>query len=209
MRTKKTDAYMHSDMNHARPCHSRESGNPGKDWIPDQVRNDEPAKAFVLTWKNQSGVALVIALIMIIVLTVIVLAASLTSIFEIKLAGNKRGATDAFFGADSGVQIVMSDPSNFDLPGKYDATGKYRYSEDAANKNLTKNPTRADIIIYHNSTQTGAPRGFGFSATGNYEFMHFLIESTGKDQVEVSPIKSTSVIHQKAVRLVPTLQGGN
>ena len=160
-------------------------------------------------FKNQSGVALVIALIMIIVLTVIVLAASLTSIFEIKLAGNKRGATDAFFGADSGVQIVMSDPSNFDLPGKYDATGKYRYSEDAANKNLTKNPTRADIIIYHNSTQTGAPRGFGFSATGNYEFMHFLIESTGKDQVEVSPIKSTCVIDQRAVRLVPTQQGGN
>ncbi len=205
MRTKRTDAYMDSDMNHARPCHSRESGNPGKDWIPDQVRNDEPAKAFVLTCKNQSGVALVIALIMIIVLTVVVLAASLTSIFEIKLAGNKRGATDAFFGADSGVQIVMADPSNFDLPGKYDATGKYNYSANAANPN----PTKADIIIYHNSTQAGAPRGFGFSATGNYEFMHFLIESTGKDQVEVSPIKSTSVIQQKAVRLVPTLQGGN
>ena len=160
--------------------------------------------------KNQSGVALVIALIMIIVLTVVVLAASLTSIFEIKLAGNKRGATDAFFGADSGVQIVMADPDNFDLPGKYDAAGKYPYSNDPANKNATRNPTSADIVIYHNSTQTGAPRGFGFSATGNYEFMHFLIESTGKDQVaQLSPRKSTSVIQQKAVRLVPTLQGGN
>ncbi len=159
--------------------------------------------------KSQSGVALVIALIMIIVLTVVVLAASLTSIFEIKLAGNKRGATDAFFGADSGVQIVMADVYNFDLPGKYDVGGKYLYSEDPVNKNATRNPTKADIVIYHNSTQTGAPRGLGFSATGNYEFMHFLIESTGKDQVEVSPIKSTSVIQQKAVRLVPTLQGGN
>jgi len=160
--------------------------------------------------KSQSGVALVIALIMIIVLTVVVLAASLTSIFEIKLAGNKRGATDAFFGADSGVQIVMADPDNFDLPGKYDAAGKYPYSNDPANKNATRNPTSADIVIYHNSTQTGAPRGFGFSATGNYEFMHFLIESTGKDQVaQLSPRKSTSVIQQKAVRLVPTLQGGN
>jgi hypothetical protein len=156
--------------------------------------------------KNQSGVALVIALIMIIVLTVIVLAASLTSIFEIKLAGNKRGSTDAFFGADGGVQIVMADAANFDLPGKYDASGKYQYSANAANPN----PTKADpIIIYHNSMQTGPPRGFGFSATGNYEFMHFLIESTGRDQVEVSPIKSTCVIQQKAVRLVPTLQGGN
>ncbi len=156
--------------------------------------------------KNQSGIALVVALIMIIVLTVVVLAASLTSIFDIKLAGNKRGSTDAFFGADSGVQIVMANPSNFDLPGKYDTNDKYYYSADSANPN----PTKADpIIIYHNSTQTGAPRGFGFSATGNYEFMHFLIESTGKDQVDVSPVKSTSTVQQKVVRLVPTLQGGN
>lgn len=155
--------------------------------------------------KNQSGVALVIAMIMIIVMTVIVLAASLTSIFEIKLAGNKRGSTDAFFAADSGVQIVMAKVENFDLPGKYDVGNKYHYSQDVANQN----PTKADIIIYHNSTQTGCPRGLGFSASGNYEFVHYLIESTGKDQIELSPLKSTCDIQQKVVRLVPTLQGGN
>jgi hypothetical protein len=155
--------------------------------------------------KNQSGVALVIAMIMIIVMTVIVLAASLTSIFEIKLAGNKRGSTDAFFAADSGVQIVMAKVENFDLPGKYDVGNKYHYSQDVANQN----PTKADIIIYHNSTQTGCPRGLGFSASGNYEFVHYLIESTGKDQIELSTLKSTCDIQQKVVRLVPTLQGGN
>ncbi len=156
-------------------------------------------------FKNQSGVALVIAMIMIIVMTVIVLAASLTSIFEIKLAGNKRGSTDAFFAADSGVQIVMAKVENFDLPGKYDVGNKYNYSKDAANLN----PTKADIIIYHNSMQTGSPRGLGFSASGNYEFVHYLIESTGKDQIELTPLKSTCEIQQKVVRLVPTLQGGN
>ena len=152
--------------------------------------------------KNESGAALVIALIMIIVMTLIVLAASFTSIFEIKLAGNKRGSTNAFFAADSGVQVVVADSANFDLPGKYDVNGKYHYSSNP-------NPTNADIIIYHNSTQTGAPRGMGFSATGNYGFMHYLIESTGQDQVEVNPIRSTCVIEEKVVRLVPTLQGGN
>lgn len=162
-------------------------------------------------FKNQSGVALVIALIMIIVLTVIVLAASLTSIFEIKLAGNKRGSTDAFFASDSGVQIVMANVHNFDLPGKYDVGDKYPYSKDpAVLADLDNtNPTRADIIIYHNTSQSGAPRGMGFSATGNYEFMHYLIESTGQDQVELSPIRSTCTIREKVVRLVPTLQGGN
>jgi len=162
-------------------------------------------------FRNQSGVALVIGLIVIIVLTVIVLAASLTSIFEIRLAGNKRGSTDAFYAADSGVQIAMARVENFNLPGNYDVGDKYPYSKDpAVLADLDNmNPTRADIVIYHNSAQTGAPRGFGFSATGNYEFVHFMIESTGKDQVELSPLKSTSAIQEKVVRLVPTSQGGN
>ncbi len=162
--------------------------------------------------KDQSGFALVIGLIMIIVLTVVVLGASLTSVFEIKLAANKRGATDAFYAGDSGVQIVVASVQNFDLPGKYDVGDKYPYSKDlAVLADLDNmNPTRADIIIYHNSTQTGAPRGLGFSATGNYEFMHFVIESTGKDQVDTfSPSRSTCTIREKVVRLVPTLQGGN
>jgi hypothetical protein len=99
----------------------------------------------------------------------------------------------------------MAKVENFDLPGKYDAGSKYHYSQDVANQN----PTKADIIIYHNSTQSGPPRGLGFSATGNYEFMYYLIDSTGKDQIELSPLKSTCEIQQKVVRLVPTLQGGN
>ena len=157
-------------------------------------------------FNNQSGAALVIALIMIIVMTLVVLAASFTSMFEIKLGGNKRGSTDAFFAADTGVQVIMSNIDNFNLPGKYDVNSKYVYSKDPS---LPPNPTHADITIYHNSTQTGAPRGLGFSATGNYEFMHYLIESTGKDQMEWNPMKSTCVVQQKVIRLVPTLQGGN
>lgn len=149
-------------------------------------------------FKNQSGVALVIAMIMIIVMTVIVLAASLTSIFEIKLAGNKRGSTDAFFAADSGVQIVMAKVKNFDLPGKY-VGGKYDPFTDPSNPN----PTKAKALINYISAQSGAPRGSGFSATGNYEFTHYIIESTGQDQTELSPVKSTCKILEKVVRLVP------
>ena len=155
-------------------------------------------------FKNQSGAALVIALIMIIVMTLIVLAASFTSIFEIRLAGNKRGSTDAFFAAESGVQVVIANIENFDLPGKY-VGNKYDPFTDPKNTN----PTKAQVQINYDGTQSGAPRGMGFSATGNYEFVHYLIESTGQDQIELSPIRSTCTIQEKVVRLVPTLQGGN
>jgi Tfp pilus assembly protein PilX len=150
---------------------------------------------------SQSGAALVIALIMIIVMTLIVLASSFTSNFEIRLAGNKRGSTDAFFAADSGVQVVTANIENFNSTGKYDPF------KDPANPN--PNPTSAKVQITFDTTQSGAPRGFGFSATGNCDFAHYLIESTGQDQIEMNPIKSTCMIQEKVVRLVPTLQGGN
>jgi len=69
--------------------------------------------------KDQSGVALVLALVMIVILTLIGLASTYTSTFEMKLSGNKRGTTDAFYAADSGVQVVTANVDNFSLPGKY------------------------------------------------------------------------------------------
>lgn len=154
--------------------------------------------------KNQNGAALVIGLIMLIVLTLIGLAATFTSTLEVILSGNKRGATDAFFAADSGVQVVIANIENFDIPGKY-INNQYNPFTDQKNPN----PTNAKVIITYNPGQTGAPRGLGLSATGNYEYNYYLIESTGEDQLEVNSNKSKCTIQQKVVRLIPTIQGGN
>lgn len=51
--------------------------------------------------KDQAGAALVIALIMIVVLTLIGLASTFTSTFEISLSGNKRLSTDAFYDSET------------------------------------------------------------------------------------------------------------
>ncbi|NWG02561.1 MAG: pilus assembly PilX N-terminal domain-containing protein [Syntrophaceae bacterium] len=153
-------------------------------------------------FKNESGVALVIALIMMIVMTVIVLAASFTSIFEIKLAGNKRGSTDAFYAADSGVQVALARIENFNLPGQY-VDNKYNPFTNPQNPN----PTNAEVTITFDPIQQGAPRGTGISAT-SFEFNHYMIESKGKDQTELSPIKSQCTVQEKIVRLIPTMQGG-
>jgi len=154
--------------------------------------------------RDQGGVALVIALIMMVVLTLIGLASISGSIFEIMLSGNKRGATDAFYGADSGVQVAASNLASFD-PSKYDAANQYKYSQDASNIN----PTEAYIVILKDTMRSGAPRGSGMGATGGIGFMYFLIESTGRDQVESNPVKSSCTIEQEVMRIVPTMQGGN
>ena len=152
--------------------------------------------------KNQCGAALVIALIMIIVMTLIVLAASFTSHFEIKLAGNKRGSTNAFFAADSGVQVALGRVENFNLPGQY-VDNKYNPFTNPDNPN----PTNASVNITFDPTQQGVPRGTGISAI-SFGFNHYMIEATGKDQIEVSPVKSQCTVQEKIVRLIPTMQGG-
>jgi len=151
--------------------------------------------------KDESGAVLVIALIMMVVFTMIGLAASFTSIFEIMLSGNKRGSTNAFFSADSGVQVTVTNIENFDLPGKY--------TDNQYIPPIDPKLTNAKVTINHDSTQVGAPRGSGFSATGNFEFVHYIIESTGTDQIDTGSIRSTCTVEQKVVRLIPTLQGGN
>jgi hypothetical protein len=151
---------------------------------------------------DQSGVALVIALVMIVVLTLIGLVSTYTSTFEIKLSGNKRGTTDAFYAADSGVQVTVANVENFSLPGKY-VDNKYDPFTDPNNPN----PTRAKVTITHDILQGGSPRGIQMSVTA-FGYEHFLIESKGSDQMEFSPVKSTCILEEKVVRLVPTLQGG-
>jgi hypothetical protein len=152
--------------------------------------------------KDQSGVALVLALVMIVILTLIGLASTYTSNFELKLSGNKRGTTDAFYAADSGVQVIVANVDNFSLPGKY-VDNKYDPFTDANNPN----PTKAKVVIQFDSTQEGSPRGSGFSAI-SFEFRHFVIDSKGQDQLDLSLVKSACEVEQKVVRLVPTLQGG-
>lgn len=156
-----------------------------------------------LILKDQSGVALVIALVMIVVLTLIGLASTYTSTFEMKLSGNKRGTTDAFYAADGGVQVTVANIENFSLPGKYNADNKYNPFTDPNNHNTTN----ADVIIQYDTTQEGSPRGSGFSAI-SFEYRHFLIDSTGHDQTDIGLIRSACEVEEKVVRLVPTLQGG-
>jgi len=151
--------------------------------------------------KDESGAALVIALIMIMVLTLIGLGTSYNSIIEIKLSGNKRGNVDAFYGADSGAQVVMANMENFNL-GKF-VDDKYDPFTDASNPNVTK----AKVVIEHYPDRKGSPRGFGISAV-NFNFEHYMVESTGDDRLDLSTIKSTCSIDQKVVRLAPTQQGG-
>jgi len=157
--------------------------------------------------KNQTGMALVIALLMMIVLTLIGLASVFTSSFELRLAGNKRGSTDAFYAADTGVHVSMANVNNFAL-GKYVDNKFNPFTVTEPNSpDYNPNPTKAKVVIEHRENEQGAPRGLGMSAV-QVGYVHYLIQSTGYDQSDLSPLKSTCEIDEKVLRIVPTMQGG-
>lgn len=59
-------------------------------------------KQIVKPIENEGGFALVIALMMLVILTLIGVAATNTTIFELDIAGNERWAAQRFYTADSG-----------------------------------------------------------------------------------------------------------
>jgi type IV pilus assembly protein PilX len=170
--------------------------------------------------RNESGVALVVALLMIVILSLIGLASSSTSTFEIRLSGNKRGATDAFYTAEAGAQSVMANTGNFSTAYYAGVPDPNTLAVDLRNEWIDAKlttpslslpsgvsyPEAPQVTIYH-TTRSTPPKASGFSAI-HFEFQNYIIDSIGRDQLDAGANRPNCEIREKVVRLVPTMQGG-
>jgi len=159
------------------------------------------------TLKNQSGAALVIALIMMIVLTLIGLASTFTSTFETRLSGNKRGSTDAFYAADGGVQATLANSANFN-PSNYTLIpNSSGLPIDLRNEPIERRLTAPVLLlpagvnfddpprvtIYHSYRVEGFGQGSGTIPNS------YIIDSVGRDQIGSGISRSTSELREKWV----------
>lgn len=170
--------------------------------------------------KDESGVALVIALIMIIVLTLIGLASIFTSTFEISLSGNKRTSTDAFYLAEtrSNTAAIMINEinavitytpvnSDSDLSAAEQSSGLTVESEGVNRKaiidpkslsvfSLPSGKTLSDsttVTIYHSKWAGGGGEGTQYLKSDTY-----IIDTLGTDQiVSYSLYKSKCQLREK------------
>jgi len=164
--------------------------------------------------QNQSGAALVIALIILVVLTAISLSSSITSITEIKLSGNKRGSTDAFYTADGGIQATIANLANFDSSTYTLIANTGGISQDIIDQSIDSRLTPVTfasgvafttppaVVIYH-ETSTGPPRGLGMPADGTVGYEYYIIDSTGRDQAGTDLLRSQSEVVTTVVRCYP------
>ncbi len=116
--------------------------------------------------RNEKGVVLVIALIMLVVLTFIGIAAISSSIFEGKISGNERWGSVAFYAASAGVEVGIS-----------------RLPEiDAYSGNVGSDESYRSGTLMSSSPQPQKKLGLtfkpGFDPT--FEFKRFQINATGE-----------------------------
>jgi type IV pilus assembly protein PilX len=89
---------------------------------------------------NEKGVALIIALLMLLILTLIGISAISTTTFENSISGNERVGTDAFYASEAGIQIGLNQlPDTKPIPVTTIGTDSSCWSGSPQNKNDPQN----------------------------------------------------------------------
>ena len=119
--------------------------------------------------KEEKGVALVIALLMLLILTLIGISSIGTTTFETSISGNERVRTDAFYAAEAGIQVAINQ-----LPDNISPIPKTKINEDS---------------YYWSGTakDEGSPKSlgsFGLHPKAGYDstwaFKRFQVNTSGK-----------------------------
>lgn len=108
--------------------------------------------------KEQGGAALIIALMMMVLITLISLSAIFTESFENRLSEGKGWVVDPLGDAESGTQVTPPSVSNFDSTEKYVDD---RYNSFTDPKDPDPNANR---VTEHSEDRRGTPGGLGLSA---------------------------------------------
>ena len=92
--------------------------------------------------RNKNGVALVIALIMLLILTFIGISAISTTTFETNITGNERVGTDAFYASEAIFQIGLNQlPDTKPMPRTKIGEVSYGWSGSPKDKDSPKSLT--------------------------------------------------------------------
>ena len=128
-----------------------------------------------LIWEDQKGVALVVALIMLLVLTLIGMSSISSTFFESKISGNDRFGAAAFYAAKGGVDVgIHRLPDTSAYSGNIGSDETYR-----SGKMIPGSP---QPLVYF-----GAMGRSGYDVM--WEFRRFQINSTGQSFGAVKEIE--------------------
>jgi hypothetical protein len=117
--------------------------------------------------KKQSGMALVIALVMLLVLTIVGINAINTTVFETSISGNQRLYNTAFYGADGGID---------DFRATMDSANPRGIRDQLLDRSIN---SYSDTIPGGNITYTITTTYLGEVSRGGISYQVFRVNSEG------------------------------
>ncbi len=130
---------------------------------------------------TQRGAALITALVMLVILTLLGLSSMSTVTLEERMAANAQEINRAFQAASTGLEMVFTDATAFDtrLTIASDGTGADQYVKSDSGLGGTGVNAYSATANYNSvfRQMTVPPRGSGWDSS--YGYYHFQLSSTG------------------------------
>jgi hypothetical protein len=124
--------------------------------------------------RNEKGLVLIIALLILLVLTLIGISAIGTTIFETNISGNERIGTDAFYASEAGIHVGLNQLPNTN------PLGRAKVGEDSYYWSGTPKDKGAPKPIQYMGKSWRA----GFQVPGSEptpgEFLRYQVNATGE-----------------------------
>jgi len=151
------------------------------------------------TYQKQSGAALVVGLILLVVLTLMALSSMNTATLDLVMAGNEQYRGRAFTASESGIEQSLVNYGAFDSTKDYSGTST---TTGNGNDSFIYNITRPNSGVV-----MPPPSG---SSAGEYGAIYFTVSSTGKsdrssgavntqDLLEIVKASSSDFSYSKSV----------
>ncbi len=131
---------------------------------------------------GQRGMALIMALVILLILTILGVTAMTTSSLEEKMSGNIQEQTKAFEAAESGIAAVLLDPNAYTLSGVPYAPSAYQYG-----------PGKATVTVtFRRFSEASRATGAIFSKN-DFQDAHFEIRSEGTTVTNAKSVNLTGI----------------
>jgi hypothetical protein len=139
--------------------------------------------------RSEKGAALILSLLLLLVLTVLALSLINTSTFEIGISGNEKTRLEAFYAAEAGIQMALSQlPSMEAIPRTTIGSDSQYWSGSGRDRS---NPTRLESLglafQYGSDLSQFAFRRIGIRVTGESEGAVRELEVQVKGNRPISP----------------------
>ena len=164
----------------------------------DNQTESTPSPAGILC--NQKGMALILAITFLAIMSILASLLLTTSTTEIQLSGNFRTQQEAFYAADRGIEYGMVEAANGDTDVDLN-TLHDQIDLPAGNptSGLDSEATTSNLVRFLNATPP--PLGSGMDASA-FQSRNYLVDVTGKFPLNASNGSRTRMQAQ-AMRIVP------